>query len=523
MAELEKQLTEERNLNITLKNDEGRHEDEVIVSLPQIMRKLKKYFLAWFLVAVIVGGAVAGVSIFFSTTSTTPVEALVSFTYDGIERGKFPDGSKFDSYSLINPTVIRDALDACGMDVSLVEPVREGIIIQGITPEDAMDRISAYRDIYKTSSSGQLSAAQQMLAQSWYSSQYKLTFRYGATGLNRTDAVQVLNGILEAYRGYFFKKFGFNEPMGDALSSVEYQDYDYSEAVDVFNNTLNSLKRYVNNLATDDTTRFRSTVTGATFADLRESISTLQSLDVALLDSYLTVNNVSKDKDRLTAYYEYRIETLTRQQTTEQETLETIEASLNSYEKDKVIIFSDSVNKTESSIASDEYDKLINRKISAQNALSSTKQSITYYTQRLEALRKTSYAHSSYSERAEKDLASLDKKVKALIQKVKETSDDYYENVSLANSYNILVQATTDVVTTVKTGIKNVMLPLIGLEALLFVLYIAVAFIEALKASNAKKQAVAKAESDADAAEDSTDAEASAETEDKKKNKKSGK
>ena len=534
MAELEKLKTEDRNLNITLKNDEGNRDDEVIISLPQIMRKLKKYFLAWFLVAVIIGGVIAGISIFFSTTSTSPVEALVSFTYDGIERGKFPDGSQFDCYSLINPTVIRDALNECRQDVSMVESVREGIIIEAITPDDAMERITTFRDIYKTGTSGQLAAAQAMLAESWYSTQYKLTFKYGNTGLSRTDAVQVLNAILNSYRSYFFKKFGFNEPMGDALATIKYEEYDYSEAVDLFNTTLNTLKRYVNSLATEDTTRFRSTKTGYTFADLRESINTLQSLDIALLDSYLAVNNVSKDKERLTAYYEYRIEMLTRDQTTEQETLETIQESLNNYEKDKMIIFTDSVNKTESTVASDEYDKLINRKITAQNALSTTKQYITFYTQRLEALRKSSYSGSSYSQRAEEDLAKLETKVKNIVQLVKDTSDDYYENVSLSNAYNILVLATTDVVTSVKTGIKNVMLPVIGLEILLFMLYLAVSFISALKASAAQarlEKLVGDAESDADDTEPKNAAETAAETEKteaesekaEKKNKKNGK
>ena len=76
-----------RNVNLIVKNEDERKE-EVVISLAAIFRKLKKYLLAWFMVAVIVGGIVGGVSIFFSTTSSTPVRALVSFTHNGTHRGR---------------------------------------------------------------------------------------------------------------------------------------------------------------------------------------------------------------------------------------------------------------------------------------------------------------------------------------------------------------------------------------------------------------------------------------------------
>ena len=73
-----------KNVNLIVKNEE-QHREEVVVSIAAIFRKLKKYFLVWFFVSVIIGGLIGGVSVFFSTTSSTPVRALVSFTHSGIE------------------------------------------------------------------------------------------------------------------------------------------------------------------------------------------------------------------------------------------------------------------------------------------------------------------------------------------------------------------------------------------------------------------------------------------------------
>ena len=487
-----------QNVNLIVKGEE-KHGDEVVISLSTIVKKLKKYFLVWFMTAVIVGGFIAGASIFFSTTSSSPVLALVSFTHKNIEKGKNPDGSDFKAKDIKNPNVLERALKDCNMELDMLETVRRDITVEGIIPEDAVDRITAYKNIYETATNGQLAAANAMLDTTWYSTQYKLTFNYKDAKITRAEAVQLLNAILDNYRDYFFEQYGYNEALGNVLTSMDYKEYDYAEAVDMFRTSLNSLNRYVSSLATDDTTRFRSTVTGLTFADLKSNISAVKDLDLDLISSYLNLNNITKDKDRLQAYYEFRIENLERQLKTDEETLEAVNAAFDSYEKDQVIIFSDSVANTESTISSDEYDKLVNRKISSQNSVSETKQQISYYKERLTTLRKTTVGSTDKVKKIEADLERVDKKVRDLVQTVNDTADDYYQHVSLANAYNILVPATSDVKTTVVSGISKAIIPAVGVEALLVVAFLTYAFIEAIKEENAKRKPVA-AEGETEAA-----------------------
>lgn len=486
----------EQNVNLILKQEEKK-EDEVVVSFSAIIRKLKKYFMVWFLVAIIVGGLIAGVSVFFRTTSMTPVHAIVSFTHKGIEKGKNPDGTDFDPNTLKAPQIIESALQQCNMELELLEPVRRGIQIEGIIPENAYQRMNTYKNVYETSTNGQLAAAQAMLDVSWVSTQYNITFNYKESKLRRADAVQILNAMLDAYRDYYFEQYGYNEALGNNLAGMDYTEYDYAQAVDMFRTELKTLNRYVNNLSTDDTTRFRSSVTGYTFADLKAEISSVQTLDLDLISSYLNVNNVSKDKERLQTYYEYRIENLELQQTTDKETLAAIENAFDAYEKDQVIIFSDSIANTESTVASDEYDKLINRKISAQAALSETNQDIAYYKQRLATLKKSAAGGKDKAERIEKDLAKLNDKVLKLIDIVNDTADDYYRNVSLANAYNILVPATSEVATTIKGGISSAIVPIFGIEAILLVIYLGYASIQALIEETRKRNAMRVLEAEA--------------------------
>ncbi|MBR3448983.1 MAG: lipopolysaccharide biosynthesis protein [Oscillospiraceae bacterium] len=500
-----------KNVNLIVKNEE-QHSEMVVVSIAAIFRKLKKYFLVWFLTSVIVGGLIGGVSVFFSTTSSTPVRALVSFTHSGIEKGRNPDGSVFDANSMKNPLVLDRALKTCDMDPELLETVRRDIEIEGVVPEDVYDRLTTYRNILDTMSTGQLAAANAMLDLSWHPTQYKVIFNYKDAKISRSEAVQLVNAILDSYRSFYFEQYGYNEALGNVLNSMDYSEYDYAEAVDMFRTSLNSLSRYVSSLSNDDTTRFRSTKTGLTFADLKSNINAIKDLDLDLISSYLNLNNITKDKDRLQAYYEFRIENLERQQKTDEETLAAVNAAFDSYEKDQVIIFSDSIANTESTIASDEYDKLINRRISAQNALSETKQQIDYYKERLTTLRKATVGSTDKVKKIEADLARVDEKVRELVQTVNDTADDYYQNVSLANGYKVLVPATADISTSIRSGISKAIIPAFGLEALLFVAYMIVVLFEALKEETARRNAAlgiaaGKDESGAAPAEETAEAE----------------
>ncbi|HAM68426.1 MAG TPA: hypothetical protein DCP68_02260, partial [Ruminococcus sp.] len=167
-----------------------------------------------------------------------------------------------------------------------------------------------------------------------------------------------------------------------------------------------------------------------------------------------------------------------------------IQAAFDSYEKDQVIIFSDSVANTETTVSSEEYDKLINRRITAQANLSETKQSIAYYKQRLQTLKKNTIANSEdKTERIEKDLEKVNKKVNEMIELVEKTADDYYQNVSLGNAFNVLVPAAYDAATTVKSGISKAIVPCVGAEALIFIFYIGYSFVAGLVDGTKKKRA----------------------------------
>lgn len=494
-----------RNINITLKNDDDKN--DILISIPMIFKKLKKYFLIWIVVAAIVFVAVFGSTTLKTMHRKPVITALVSFTHEGIEQGLDPNGMDFNKDTIKNPVVIENALTSLNLPLDELDDIRNSIDIEGLVPADAMNKILTYKNVYENANSGNLQAAQSMLDVPIFPTQFKIIFNYAGTNLNRKTAVQVLNTILEQYKDYFFDMYGYNESLGSSVTSLDISSYDYTEAIEVLKTSLDTLSKYVKQLSTDDMTRFRSSVTGYTFDDLYEAVETVKAIDLDKVSSYINVNNLTKDKNASIAYYEYRINELTRTKTSTEEQLVSVKESINAYEKDQIIIFGNGTDNTDtqSTQNSEQYDMMIQQKLDLTNTLATTKQNINYYRERLAALKKSTANSPDKIEQVDKQLDDVNNKISNLIENIKLTADDYYENVTFQNAYTILVPASNSMGSTLSIVMDNVTMPLIIGEAGVLAVYLMAAFIAAIRAeiiSKKKNEALAKAAAEKEANEE---------------------
>ena len=496
---------DDRNLNITIKNQEDK-ENEVVVSISTIFKKLRKYLLVWVVIAVLFVVFAFGYATVTTHVSKPSLVALISFSFDGVEKGFDPNGESFDVNTVKSPAVIEAALTDLDMDLTNLEPIRQGIKFEGIKPKDAVDRITLYDKVLDTN--GNVNAVEKILDTSYFPTQYKVTFDYNGTNLSDNQAVEVFNAVLEQYQTYFYERYGYNESLGNAVTSINYEDYDYSEAVDVFKNSLQTLESYIKDISNDENKRFRSSATGYTFGDLDEAVKTVQSIDLDRISSYVIVNNLTKDKDDALAYYEYRIKELNRNKASYEEQLAAYETSIEKYQKDQIFVFGNGSDNTDtqSTVASEQYDKMIQAKNNLAGTLAQTKQQIEYYKERQESLKNNPVGSTAKTEKVETSLADLNKKIELLVDLVNRTSDDYYRNVTFKNAYTVLVPATNTATDKMSHIVENAKRPLLILEAIGFVVFFAVAFIEALVTDNKKKKAVtANGAPENDAAEESNE------------------
>lgn len=503
---------EERNLNVTIKNDQD-DKDSVVLSLSGLGKGLKRYFLPWVIVAVIAFVGVAGIKTIVVVRNKTPLQALIGFNYDGIEQGLDPAGYTFDINSVKNVQVISEALAENEVDIEKSDAVRNAITFEGVIPSDAIDKMTTYKSVYENSTNGNLAAAQAMLDVTYYPTKFKVSFNYGSTGISKAKAVQVLNSILNNYRDYFFDQYGYNKSLGQSLSAVSYKDYDYSEAVDLFRVNLNTLSDYVTTLSRTDSSHFRSKstdvegeegLTGYTFDDIAQSIDALKRIDLARISSYVTVNNVTRDKVATIAYYQYNIDELTREKNAYTERLANLKTAIDSYKKDTVLVMSSADGTSqELSQSSEQYDKLVERYDNVATQLANVKQEIGMYTQRKEGLEKGKEGTSDMAEYTEGELAKLDEKVNRLIEITRIASEQYYETEEFANAYNIFAPAVNSKIDTVKSVVHASLIPIVIAEALILVIYAVAAFIYGIRIENSKKSVAEKAEDSGNDPDDS--------------------
>ncbi len=467
-------------------------DDTIAVPVAGIFRQLRKYLLIWIITAVVFAGLIFSGSLWSASSSATPLTAMVGFYYDGIEQGLDPNGDEFDANSIRSIVVIQSTLSELGFSDSLAETIRSNITISGIVDSDTIDKLTAYESIFESNNS--IEAAQRILDTSYYPTTFEIQFNYSSTGFSRIQAAEFLNTMLSNYKDYFMDTYGTNDSFGTSLSAIDYSEYDYAQTIDVFSSTLTSLKSYIDDLSNQSNAEdFRSSSLGYSFSDLSSSVSTLQSVDLSNLSSYVISNNITKNKSDLVSYYEYRIEELTRSLEKAQDRLDSIKESIENYEKDTYVVVAGSDGTSSSALTepSEAYDDLITQKTSAQNTVSNYQSQINDYTSRLEKLNKGSVGTSAEQEEAETRIDTLCEKINTLIEDTNTTSDEYYEKVARTDSYSVLVPASGSTSSAVSNAISDMKRPLLIAEAMLIVIYIAFAVIRAFMVSYRKEKRLA--------------------------------
>ncbi|MBQ3565864.1 MAG: hypothetical protein IJA12_01675 [Oscillospiraceae bacterium] len=470
----------EKNINLTLVQNEEKSDSGIAISFETIFIQLKKFFSLWIILALLSGMLVTGCSIFLKeTVPSDMITALVSFNYDGIKSGIAPDGKKLDVNKIKAPNIIETALTNLDESLVYVEPIRRTINIQGLISDDELDQISLYKSVYQSGGSAALEAVKRLLAMDFNSSYYIINFNNEAAGFDVETGKKIIDEILNAYQDYFFTTYGYNAALGNSIVAVDYTEYDYPAAVDIFKILLDDLDNYVSHLQQNGSADFRSSETGYSFEDIRRSIEVIRTADLESISSYITIYNVTNDKDQLITYYNYKIEELQRSADVLKTELQSISESIDAYEKDSMLIFGESagLDETEYSQASEKYDELIEEKISVAQEYSAKQQQVEYYKLRLETFEKNEGKRGGNTEYVDEVFAKLYEKINNLIDITTKTSDEYYENIVFANAFNILVPATGDEST---VQINGILIPIILVEAVLFAAYIGYAFISAI-------------------------------------------
>lgn len=463
------------------------------LTLSSVFFNLKKLFLPWVITAALSAGIIVGSQVFISP-DVDALSAVISFNYDGIEKGLDPNNCEFDVNIIKNDSIISEALSIEGLSADILDSVQKGLFIDGLVSSEAVKAVTERSSMYTSSSISWTAAIENT---SYHPTQYKVSFNYTETGLTGDQAASLLNRILECYSSHFIETYGYSETIANSVLSVDFDNYDYLIALDMYSTKLDSLADYIDSLSADDPSQFRSEKTGYSFSDISNAVSMLRTVDIDTLVSYILNNCAISDKDMILSYYNYRINNLERYKTSAEERLKSIEDSIKAYKKDAVVIYNNDGTGTSSvSETSDAYDNMFQQKLYYQNVISSYDVSITNFKDRVESIKKLSgSAANEHKVYVDERIAALTEKTAALTDSLKITADEYFENEKFSHAISVISPAEYSFVNFIKSVVNESMRLLVIAELLLLTIYLFISIIACLGKLPIRKNDKSKAKS----------------------------
>ena len=419
-------------------NQEDEEETIDLLNVAGRMGKKKKLFgyllVLAICIGIILGAVVTGAKAL--TGSTSYANAVISFSYDGIDQGQDPNGGALDVTKIKSTPIISAALENLQMKDVDVEDVRSAMKITGVMPDSVKQEIAVINTVAEDAAEYYTNISDL----DYFPSQYVVRLNK-IKGLKAEQTTELLNAILSAYRDYFLETYANTDVLSLSTNVINYEDYDYLQAADMLTNQIDLMKNYVDARAEEAGT-FRANSTGLSFGDLSNSIETVRTLDLGNFISYVQSRNLTKDAAIRVDYYQYQIEQYNLKLQEVQAQLSNVEKSIADYEKDPVIVMSnqDSVTTTEQKNAY--YDELVKQKLQLTKQIASINTNLNENYTRLNALADIVNGGSE-EEIAHADtlLANLINTINSWGELVQNTTEEYYNTSRYADAYQISVPA----------------------------------------------------------------------------------
>lgn len=389
-----------------------------------------------------IAGTILAAILFRTEDNRVYASSSIQFSFNGAAEGKAPNGYPFDVNGITSDEVINTALENAGLQgVYTAEQIRENLSITGVYPEKIAEQMTKYVSLLDAN------AGTQAALTDYHATQYSVTLDNNFDTAIFSDKLKsLLQEILTAYRASFAKKYAASVTLANPIADLP--DYDYAQQLEAITESVNQQSRYakeMEELAPD----FQ--LGGKDFGDIAVKYQNLLG-DIDRLNATITLNAVSKDRERLQKRYEMEIRTQNMQLESLTEELKLIEAQVNSYDKDGIIYVSAGGNLRE--VGNDQtntYDKLVQKRKEVTDTIAETNAKIALYQARLNDMTGAAAKNqvpteegtdaAAVEELSEKELAQLaqtvDTKIAALTAKKNEVAKEFAGMLEGYNSREI--------------------------------------------------------------------------------------
>jgi len=368
-------------------------------------------------------------------------KAVISLNFPGIEKGENPDGSKFDINNVTSPVVIQKVIDELSLNTARnsIERIRNSISVDPIIPHNV---VTIVENAIKTGKD-----------YTYYPSQYIITYNIPKSQkISKSLGRKILELVIKYYEEYFNDLYTGRATMSNAIGTLDFEQYDYPEVAQILNSQIYILESFVSNKASE-AGDFRSKNTGLSFADISQAINILKNIDINKMSSMISTVNLTKEKDKLIASYEYRIKMLELEKAKKESESIVARNMAESYKREQNVLLIPGVGSEELNLESQKtyYEDLMKKATEAGVVAQNIQHDIQYYRNEIEKMMNDSVpAEIKESTKAYVDemLPEIKAKFENLIQITNETVMEYYEfkyGKSINNISGVSVNTTLNI------------------------------------------------------------------------------
>lgn len=223
---------------------------------------------------------------------SSQVSTIVTIQWSGITKGEYPDGTRFDYNTAIEPYVITMAMEVEGIEGLTTNDVREAVDMIPIVPDDITSVI--------------LTALEDGEQISYYPTDYKIIMDNGALDLSVREATDLMNELINQFRIDFERKYIQQSVILD-FTDVDFTEYDYVDIHTILETQVTLINNAMNNRVELDP-GFVSPTLGIGFSDILVRTSLVTQLELSQISSRTNTYLLTKDVDYLITNYTYQID-----------------------------------------------------------------------------------------------------------------------------------------------------------------------------------------------------------------------
>lgn len=460
IKEIIEQVDKNQKVELIIKQDDVQEEEGI--DLKELILKIikgKKVIAFITLLAFVVSTIGLGVYTLVGKEDKGVASLIVAFNYDGIDKGLDPMGKTFDPSEMKYAEIIDKTIQSLNLQEKnlTVEDIRSNISIDGIVPQDVMERILIINKMAEKDPS----RLQELNDLEYHPVQYRLSLTVEKSWkLSQSEAKEILNSIIENYKEYFIAKYADTSALSTAVTKIDFERYDYPEYAMLAESQLQVIRSYLEAKATK-APDFRSKETQMTFGDILSQLEILESIDLNSIQALINSFVLTKDSDKLIATYENRILKLQLDVAKNEQQAKSLREQADTYKKDSnIMIMGDGTGTTvPMTEPSQTYDKLVEQVAAKTVAATSMKSDIDYYTQLVKRLRNNAISienadgttttttgitpanKEKYSKQVESQITTLSEEIDDLINLTIKTTEEYFQTEVFKDGVKVSVPA----------------------------------------------------------------------------------